>query len=510
MRLFFLLLITTQFLIANSLTFGIFAYHSPEKILKEYQPIADHLSKELNTTIVLKILSQEDLEKQIAQDKIDIIATNPTHFLALHAKGHITGAMVTEIKRYNTLLTPYLGGVIVTRSDRHDIRTLQDLKGKVIAIPGKKFLGGFQTQDYEFKKLGIDPTKQCTLLEVNNHNTVIKNVIDGKADAGFIRTGIIEEMSMDNELNASKLFVLNEHHYKHFPLKISTELYPEWAVAASEHLPVPTVQKIVLALYNYKPSSTKRGIIEGFTIPSDYINVDSLARVLRLPPYEQAPDFTIADVWDKFKLWIVLLTISGAIIFLLLITVYRINRKLHQTSNELLDLAIHDPLTKLFNRRGMMERLKFLLSELGRNKKNGALIYLDLDNFKPLNDSYGHAMGDELLKQVSQRLEMNVRAIDTIARMGGDEFLVILSHLEPTKAYVDANLIAEKLRTVLSEPFVISINEELEIKHSISASIGVVVFDDQHKADTIIIHADAAMYEAKAQGRNQVVFGKLL
>lgn len=508
MHLIFILLIATNLFSANSLTFGVFAYHSPSKIIKEYQPVVDHLSKELNTTITLKILSQQDLEKQVSQDKIDIIATNPTHFLALHAKGHVTGAMVTEVKKYDKFLTPYLGGVIITRSDRHDIRTLQDLKGKVIAIPGKKFLGGFQTQNYEFEKLGINLNKYSVLHKESNHNEVVKSVINGKADAGFVRTGIIEEMNIDKQLDKSKLFIINERHYNYFPLKISTELYPEWAIATSMHLPVPTVQKIVLALYSYKAKSNGRGVIEGFTIPADYANIDSLARVLRLPPYEKAPHFTFVDVWDKYKFWIILLTISSTTIFILLIIVYRINRKLNQTSAELFDLATHDPLTGLFNRRGMMERLKFLLAELGRNKKNGALIYLDLDNFKPLNDSYGHAIGDELLIQVSKRIGMTVRAIDTIARMGGDEFLVILSHMEPTKVYEDAKQIAEKLRTVLNEPFSISINEELEIKHSISASIGMVIFDEHHKADTIIIHADAAMYEAKEQGRNRVVVGK--
>lgn len=510
MRLLYLFFITSQFLIADSLTFGIFAYHSAPKTMKEYQPIADHLSKELNTTITIKVLSQKDLEEQVIQEKIDIIATNPTHFLALHAKQHISGAMVTEVKRYDTFLTPYLGGVIVTRADRNDIRTLQDLKNKIIAIPGKKFLGGFQTQNYEFEKRGIDLKRYCKFIKVANHNEVIKSVLAGKVDAGFIRTGIIEEMSIDKEIDPTKLFIINEYHYTHFPLKISTELYPEWAIATSGHLPVETVQKIVLALYSYKAKNHERGIIEGFTIPADYTNIDSLARVLRLPPYENAPNFTFYDVWDKYKLWIMLLTISGIIILILLIILFRINRQLNQTSSKLLDLAIHDPLTGLFNRRGMMERLKFLLAELGRNKKSGAAIYLDLDNFKPLNDSYGHAIGDELLIQVSRRLEMNVRAVDTVARMGGDEFLVILSHLEEKKAYDDAHLVAEKLRTVLNEPFVISINEELEIKHSISASIGMIMFDERYKADTIIIHADAAMYEAKANGRNQVVIGKAL
>lgn len=509
MNLIFVFLAAANLLIADSLTFGVFAYKSTSKMIEEYQPIADHLSKELNSTITLKVLSQKDLEEQVSQGKIDIIATNPTHFLSLRYKGRTSGAIATEVKKYGTFLVPYLGGVIVTRSNRHDIRTLRDLKGKVIAISGHKFLGGFLAQNYEFDKQGIDLKNNCTFVEVGNHNKVIKSVLDGKADAGFVRTGIIEEMSEDKKTLSSKLFIINQRYFKNFPLITSTELYPEWAITTSDTLSAVKVKKIAISLYSYEAESQKRGMIDSFTIPADYSNIDRLARALRLPPYEKLLNFTIMDIWDKYRYWIILLSISTIIIAILLIILIRINIKLQNTSNKLSILAVHDPLTGLFNRRGMMERLNFLLAELKRNKKNGAIIYIDLDNFKPLNDFYGHAIGDELLMQVSKRLQMNVRSIDTVSRMGGDEFLVILSHLEPSKAHDDANLISEKFRCVLNEPFSIMTNEEFEINYSISASIGIVIFDEDAESDKIIIQGDAAMYKAKAQGRNCVVVGKL-
>ncbi len=505
-----MLVLIVQYMMADSLVFGVFSYRDTPKMIQEYQPIADHLAHELNTTVILKILSQEELEKQVQLNKIDIVATNPTHFLALRAQGRLTGAIATEVKRYDTSLTPLLGGVIIVRSDRHDLRTLQDLKGHVIAIPGKKFLGGFQTENYEFDKEGINLNNDCKLYVVGNHDAVISDVLEGKADAGFVRTGIIEEMMMDKKIDPSKFFIVNEKHYNYFPMKISTDLYPEWAVAASANLPVTTVQKIVIALYKYAPQMHTRGMIEGFTIPSDYSVVDALARKLRLAPYEQAPSFTIADVWDKYKYIILLLTIGGIVILILLIIVYQINRKLNETYAQLLDLAIHDPLTSLFNRRGMLERLEFLLAELRRNKKMGAILYLDLDNFKPLNDTHGHVMGDELLIQVSRRIEANIRAIDTVARMGGDEFLVILSHLDERNALNNALAIAEKIRSSLAEPFYFYTEKNAKIQHSISASIGLIVFSAHNDIDTIINHADAAMYSAKAEGRNQIVLGESL
>ena len=140
-------------------------------------------------------------------------------------------------------------------------------------------------------------------------------------------------------------------------------------------------------------------------------------------------------------------------------------------------------------------------------------MFLDLDNFKPLNDEHGHNVGDLLLQEVALRIVRCVRAVDTVARFGGDEFVVLLSELGADKAEssVQANLIAEKVRTTLAAPYVLNVrngsNGEALVQHQSTSSIGLVLFNNQKdSAGDIVKWADIAMYQAKTGGRNRVQF----
>ncbi len=169
-------------------------------------------------------------------------------------------------------------------------------------------------------------------------------------------------------------------------------------------------------------------------------------------------------------------------------------------------LAFYDPLTKLANRRLLIDRLEHSLLESERLKEYGALMFLDLDKFKPLNDQYGHEAGDELLIEVGKRLKCCVREIDTVARFGGDEFVILLNKLGEieTKAKKTTLTIAEKIRHSLAEPYRLNINREI-VTHQCSSSIGVVNFigSTQSQSD-LFKKADDAMYQAKNNGRNTI------
>lgn len=169
-------------------------------------------------------------------------------------------------------------------------------------------------------------------------------------------------------------------------------------------------------------------------------------------------------------------------------------------------LAFYDPLTKLANRRLLNDRLEHSLLESKRTKEYGALMFLDLDKFKPLNDQHGHEAGDELLIEVGKRLKRSVREIDTVARFGGDEFVVLLNKLGKTE--VDAKQrsleIAEKIRCLLAKPYQLNIGNRT-IEHKCTSSIGVVNFIGITKSQTEIFkQADAAMYKSKNNGRNVI------
>jgi diguanylate cyclase (GGDEF)-like protein/PAS domain S-box-containing protein len=162
-------------------------------------------------------------------------------------------------------------------------------------------------------------------------------------------------------------------------------------------------------------------------------------------------------------------------------------------------LADHDALTGLPNRRLLEDRLKQALALSYRNRKQTAVMFIDLDRFKTVNDSLGHAVGDVLLKQVAQRLLKQLRVGDTICRIGGDEFMVVLPEVKRSSHVAQ---VAQKIIEQLSQPVVV---EEREL--TVTPSIGIAVFpDDGRDTETLIRNADAAMYHAKERGRANYQF----
>lgn len=163
-------------------------------------------------------------------------------------------------------------------------------------------------------------------------------------------------------------------------------------------------------------------------------------------------------------------------------------------------LAFYDPLTGLPNRRLLMDRLQQAILKNQRNAEIGALMYIDMDRFKALNDTHGHAMGDRLLIQVGERLRTVVRSHDTVARLGGDEFVIMLEQLASARddALAKAANVAHKVLEVLNAPYDLG-----EVLYISTPSIGLtLVLDRDESIDEVLQRADMAMYDAKAAGRN--------
>jgi diguanylate cyclase (GGDEF)-like protein/PAS domain S-box-containing protein len=175
-----------------------------------------------------------------------------------------------------------------------------------------------------------------------------------------------------------------------------------------------------------------------------------------------------------------------------------------QAVTQIHQLAFYDPLTNLPNRRLMRDRLQHSLSASARSSRYGALLVLDLDDFKLLNDAKGHTIGDLLLVEVAQRLASCVRDGDTVARLGGDEFVVILEALseDAMEAASQAEEVSEKLRAAIGEPCLLQ-----GLHTQVSSSIGIVLFcGHTEQVDDLLKFADIAMYQAKAGGRNTIRF----
>jgi len=183
--------------------------------------------------------------------------------------------------------------------------------------------------------------------------------------------------------------------------------------------------------------------------------------------------------------------------------------------NEIAQLAFYDHLTGLPNRRLLLDRLRHALAGCVRNSRCGALMFFDLDNFKTLNDTLGHDVGDQLLVEVASRLQSCVRQSDTVARLGGDEFVVVLEDLDggdgDQLAAMQAEALAVKIQAVLSQPYLLDIVASGEARgkrsHHCSSSIGITLFDRTPvTAEELMKRADTAMYQAKALGRNTLRF----
>ena len=196
-----------------------------------------------------------------------------------------------------------------------------------------------------------------------------------------------------------------------------------------------------------------------------------------------------------------LVIVTTPMIYIWIIKPYVVARD--DAINRISHMAYHDSLTQLANRRLLKEHLEKLISRITREKSSGALLFIDLDEFKVINDKCGHDAGDAILIEVANRLNSIVRDGDIVSRVGGDEFVVVLSHLD-----VDEQLVKHKALAI-AKRILQELNKEIDFKNTafqISASIGLrIVTTERISAESAIKDADTAMYRAKQAGNGQVI-----
>jgi diguanylate cyclase (GGDEF)-like protein len=195
--------------------------------------------------------------------------------------------------------------------------------------------------------------------------------------------------------------------------------------------------------------------------------------------------------------WVSHLTLGiGLLIVLLVIPMYfaSLARQLHDALARMRAMATHDTLTSLPNRHSFYEQLQQAIKFAERNSISFAVIFIDLDGFKPINDSLGHAAGDEVLKSVARRLKQTVRQGDVVARIGGDEFVIMLSGIDMTSLLS----VVRKIIDTIAAPYTV-IGKSV----TLTSSAGIATYPDSGRTvDELVAHADAAMYRSKRAGRN--------
>ncbi len=729
------------------ITLGVFALRPKPIIEAAWRPFADYLGSGLGGREVrLRILDQAEMQAALRANELDLVLTNPAHFIALRAENELSGAIATQVNLdYGRPVSTY-GGVIVTRADNPAIRRLADLEGKVVATSSANFLATYAAQALELKAAGIDPeTLHLKPLDQEQDSAVFA-VIAREADAAFIRTGLLEQLIREGHPEVSSLRVINRQSPPDYPYVTSTRLYPEWPLVTLPHVDQSVVRKIgaLALLLPAEHPAAQAAAIQGFTVAADYSDVETLLRELRLPPFEAAPVFTWDDVWTRYRLKLLAVALAAAALIVLLLRLLwahmrmktlatalefehqhlgnvveatragswewdvgsgerRVDRRwaemlglggeerlilnldrwrtlvhpddlarvetalvghlngetsyyeqdlrlrhqaghwvwvhdralvlrhndagrpelvvgaqidisgrkrneeklrlaanvfsssyeaivvtdaenriidvnpafvritgytreealgktpsllrsgrhdtdfyrkmwaaltetdhwqgeiwnrrksgeeyaeilsisrvkddsgmlshyvavfvdisrLKRHEEELNRIAHFDPLTGAPNRRLLDERLRQAIARARRSDRPLAVCVLDLDEFKPINDRYGHEIGDRVLVTTVQRLSTMLRGTDTVARLGGDEFVLLLEDVANTK-------VLERILLAVSAP--IQIGTETV---SVSVSIGATLFpEDDADSDTLLRHADQAMYRAKQQGRN--------
>ncbi len=618
---------------------GVLAFRSKADTLSEWQPLANYLNKQIPSyDFQIRPLTYKECNDAVANKELDFVFTNPEHYVYFSVKYNATRIATVIRANVGGHELKELGGVIIARSDRKDIATLEDLKHKNIAAVDQLSLGGYLAQSTVLLSKGIDIKTDASVTFTDlPHDKVVYVVESGSADAGFIRTGVLEKMAKEGKINRNDFKIIHPVKINNFPQLLSTPLYPEWPFVAFKETDPLLANAVAVALLSLKRGSEipKRAGYYGWTIPMAYEGIRHLMENMRVPPFDQAPAFTLNDIIRKYVLHIIFSL--GLIIALLLFLALRLRNltmslreeskaleeqvRMRQETEQYLkrianvfhnsregivmtdaakaiidvneafcelsgysredvigktpmilrshrheaffygqidqalenegswrgeiwnkkkcgqeyaeylridsvrdgdgnienyigifsDITEHkkqeeqlhrmvnyDSLTNLPNRHLYMTLAEQMLAYTKRKGSKSIIAFLDLDGFKQVNDSFGHEVGDRILKKAAGRLEQQLRQSDIIARMGGDEFVILLNDINLD----DADALLHRVLGSLKEP--IEING---ITMNIGVSIGATLFpDDCEDIDILIRHADAAMYLSKEGGRNRITY----
>lgn len=319
---------------AETVAIGVLAFRPKPQSQMQWQPLASVLKRAMpEHEFVVEALDYPELEAAVAAHRIHFVLTNPSHYVLLSYRLGLSAPLATLIVDDDGKPLSAFGGVIIARSGRNDINTLSDLRGRTVAAVGAESLGGYQMQVYELARAGIRLPRDAELLPTGMpHDRTVAAVLEGKADAGFVRTGLLESMAREGKLDLGQVKVLNRQNPPDFPLRLSTRLYPEWPFAALPHSNDQIARRVAATLFLLEEDrDVIRSLnIHGFTVPADYNPVVDLMRDLRLPPFEAAPDFTLHDVWARYRWEILAAIAAGMMILLLGFSLVLANRRLRE------------------------------------------------------------------------------------------------------------------------------------------------------------------------------------
>ncbi|MDP3301602.1 MAG: EAL domain-containing protein [Sulfuricurvum sp.] len=327
---------------------GVLSFRPKPQTLAQWKPLETVLNQAIpEHKFTVEALIYSELEAAVAQHRVDFVLTNPVNYILLQKREGLSAPLATLAVKESGHTEKEFGGVIFARADQKNINSLEDIKGKTIAATNTESMGGYQMQMYEFDQAGINLDKE-TKFEITGmpHDNVIKSVLSGKGDVGFVRSGVLEHMVREGKLRAEEYKIINLQNHPHFPVQVSTRLYPEWPLAALSGTDEKLSRYVTAALFELEGSSsfTKTMEIDGFTLPADYSSVENMLRALRLPPFDSEPKLTVREVWQSYhKQIIVMVFILGLIGLIVLIRLWNTHRKLKESEGYLRAIIENEP-----------------------------------------------------------------------------------------------------------------------------------------------------------------------
>ena len=308
---------------------GVLSFRDIEATRQQWAPLAEHLNQQISgRRFELVPLHLDDLNHAVEGGKIDFVLTQPEHYVMLRTR-HGLAAVATLMPLAGGLPVSRIGGVIVTRNGRGDIRELADLRERTVAAPHQNSLAGYRLQQWTLLQAGInlpDDLKGITFTG-QSQDEVIRQVVNNQVDVGFVRTGLIESMIDEGKLDAGAIKVINPQYDPDFPLRRSTALCPEWPFLASGHVPEALVKAVVMALLQIKPDdpAALAGKFYGFSPPANYGALESMLLELDAHPNRLAY-FGLRDIIAKYSAAIVA-SLSIVLLLMLLAVVLLIRSK---------------------------------------------------------------------------------------------------------------------------------------------------------------------------------------
>ncbi|AKV96039.1 diguanylate cyclase [Marinobacter sp. CP1] len=487
----------------ETLTLGVFAYRPDDVLRERYQPLTDYLTLETGIQIELEILNQENMSRAIAANRLDFFLTNPSHFLLIRSERSLTGVLATLVRRSGQSATGSLGGVIFTRAERDDIEQLADIRDKTIASPGVHFLGGYQTQVLELMDAGIDIRRVNLIRFMGTHDRVVRSVLSGDADVGFIRTSILEQMAQEDPDLFTRVKVLNRQRLAGFPYVVSTRLYPEWPVVALPHVNERAVRRIASALFAIEPEdevALSVGI-SGFSPPADYQSVEYLARTLRVPPYDQAPQLTWVDALHQYRLWVFTILVLVMLLVASSLWLGKSKRQLAAEQRRLRQLIRGWPQAALLIRGGLFIDTNRASVDLLRYTSSESLVGKDLAVFSPEFQPDGQISRQKMVPMLARVSAGQVEQCEWVLnRSDGTEIWV-----ELTMAPVHTEDEPEAL--ILCSLYEITLRKHAEQRQRLAASVfeyarEAIFITDNHG---IVIDANDAYLAITGRPRNRAI-----